>query len=84
MLSNPFSSLDLIESDIPVTDWIYRITFNCAELFQNNKNYEIVVLIGDNAMSIDGESYCTPENVPFESVVELFASKYQYFMNSHE
>lgn len=83
LLSNTFSSLDLVESEIPVTDWLYRITFNCAELFQNNRDNEIVVLIGDNAMSIDGKSYCTPEDVPFESVVELFDSKYKYFANSY-
>ncbi len=76
-LSNTFLSLVLETSDIPVSEWIYRITFNCAELTKNDQ--EIVVLIGDKAMSINGVSYSTPKNVPFESVVDLFASKYKYF-----
>lgn len=76
-LSNAFLSLDLVTSDISVSEWIYRITFNCAELTKNDQ--EIVVLIGDKAMSINGVSYSTPKNVSFESVVDLFASKYKYF-----
>lgn len=34
-------------------------------------------------MSINGESYTIPENVSFEQVVDLFASKYTYFVNSY-
>lgn len=79
-LSDAFSSLDIVNSEKPVSDWIYRITFNCKELTMDGQ--EIVVLIGTEAMSINGESCCTPEGVPFESVVELFESKYNYFADS--
>jgi|GEM_PF-6694821 len=78
-LSNTFASLDVIESKQPVSEWIYRITFNCKELVTNGE--EIVVLIGSESLSINGENYSTPEGVPFENVVELFASKYNYFVN---
>lgn len=47
-------------------------------------NHEIVVLIGADAMSIDGEGYCTPESVPFDRVVEIFAAKYAYFADATE
>lgn len=79
-LSDAFSSLNIVDSEKSVSDWIYRITFNCNELVVDGE--EIVVLIGTDAMSINGESYCTPEGVPFESVVELFESKYNYFADS--
>lgn len=79
-LSNAFLSLNIVNSEKNVSDWIYRITFNCKELVIDGQ--EIVVLIGTDAMSINGESYCTPEGVPFESVVELFDSKYKYFADS--
>lgn len=78
-LSNIFLSLDLVESDKTVSDWIYRITFNCKELMTDGQ--EIVVLIGDDAMSINGETYCTREGVSFEKVIEIFASKYKYFVS---
>lgn len=79
-LSNVFLSLDIVNSEKTVSDWIYRITFNCEELTLGEQ--EIVVLIGANAMSINGENYCTPENVPFENVVNIFDSKYEYFVDS--
>ena len=79
-MSNAFLSLNIVNSEKNVSDWIYRITFNCKELVIDGQ--EIVVLIGTDAMSINGESYCTPEGVPFESVVELFDSKYKYFADS--
>jgi len=79
-LSNAFLSLDIVNSENTVTDWIYRITFNCTELTTGGQ--EIVVLIGANAMSINGENYCTPDNIPFESVVDIFDSKYEYFVDS--
>lgn len=79
-LSNVFLSLDIVDSEKTVSDWIYRITFNCKELTLGEQ--EIVVLIGADAMSINGENYCTPENIPFESVVDIFDSKYEYFVDS--
>lgn len=80
-LSNTFLSIDLEKSDRTVSDWIYRITFNCRELVIGGQ--EIVVLIGPNTMSINGETYCTPENVPFKGIVELFDSKYKFFADRY-
>lgn len=79
-LTNAFLSIDIVKSEKTVSDWIYRITFNCKELTIGGQ--EIVVLIGANAMSINGETYCTPEGIPFESVVNIFDSKYEYFVDS--
>lgn len=79
-LSNVFLSLDIVNSEKTVSDWIYRITFNCEELTLGEQ--EIVVLIGANAMSINGENYCTSENISFESVVDIFDSKWEYFVDS--
>ena len=81
-LSNTFLSLDLVACDKPVSTWLYRITFNFEEIYLGN--HEIVVLIGTDAMSIDGEGYCTPEGVPFDRVVEIFAAKYAYFADATE
>lgn len=80
-ISMTFSSLDLVESDIEISEWNYRITFNCSELFLGSKEQEIVVEVGGSALSINGKSYTTPEGVPFSKVLELIASKYTYFKN---
>lgn len=72
-LKGYFSSVMLIESNEEVTDWRYRITFNCNEIAVNAR--EIVVLVGDNAMSIDGVSYTTPG---YSDLVETVRSKYDY------
>lgn len=77
MLSSIFPSLVLEESNYNVEPWVYKITFNCGELISNSK--EIVVLVGEKCMSINGEIYSTPEEIPFKSVVDLFKSKYAYF-----
>lgn len=79
-LSNVFSSLDIEKVDKTVSEWVYRITFNCTELYPDAQ--EIVVLIGNDAMLINGESYSTPETVPFKSVVDIFDSKYKFFSES--
>lgn len=79
-LSNVFLSIDIVHSDKIVSKWIYRITFNCAELSSNKQ--EIVVIIGSNAMSINGEVFSTPKGIPFKSIVDIFTSKYKYFAKS--
>jgi len=81
-LTNVFATLDIVKTDNEVSsDWIYRITFNCDELSPAEE--EIIVLIGPDVMLINGEKYGTPNNVPFESIVDLFASKYEYFSSSN-
>lgn len=79
-LSNVFLTLDIISSNIPVSEWIYKITFNCNEISLDNQ--EIVVLIGDKSMSINGVVYSCPDPILFDNIVDIFASKYNYFANS--
>lgn len=75
-LTSYFASVLLEETDEEVTDWIYRITFNCKEMCINME--EIVVLIGENALSVDGTAYTTPEGASFSGVVDAMAAKYKY------
>ena len=83
-LSEAFMSLDLVESNekLNLEQWIFKITFNCREKMINGS--EIVVLIGNNGMSINDINFVTHETVPFEKVVELFKSKYQYFKSEND
>ena len=37
------------------------------------------MLIGEEPLSINGRLYSTPEEVPFEQVVEVFDGKFEYF-----
>lgn len=75
-LTSYFPSLILEETGEAVTDWIYRITFNCKEMYSGDD--EIVVLIGENGLSINGTAYTTPEGASFSGVVEAMAGKYKY------
>ena len=75
-LTSYFLSVILEEGGEPVTDWIYRITFNCKEIYTGDD--EIVVLIGEKGLSINGTAYTTPREVSFSSVVDAIAAKYQY------
>lgn len=75
-LTSYFASVLLEETDGEVTDWIYRITFNCKEMCINME--EVVVLIGENALSVDGTAYTTPEGAPFSGVVHAMSAKYKY------
>lgn len=58
-------------------DWIYRITFDWRGLVLNGR--EIVVLVGENSMEIDGRNYDLGEEVDFAGVVRNFRDKYDYF-----
>ncbi len=78
ILSYSVCSLDLVRCDEPVGEWIYRITFNCKELVINV--HEIELIVGNNAVSINGESYTTREGVPYEGLIDIFAAKYKWCM----
>ncbi len=78
-LSTSFLSLTLEGSDIPVSDWIYRVTFYNSETFAG-EDEEIVILVGEDSLSVNGEIYSTPEEIPYESILEYYDGKYQYFM----
>lgn len=55
----------------------YRLTFDPAPAVKNAG--EKVVLTGEESLSINGRLYSTPEEVPFEQVVEVFDGKFEYF-----
>ena len=69
--------LDLVECDIPVSDWQYRVTYNCNEICPTCQ--EIVVLVGDGSLSIDGVLYTSKPELPFQKVLEYFRDKYAYY-----
>ena len=69
--------LDLVECDIPVSDWQYRVTYNCNEICPTCQ--EIVVLVGDRSLSIDGVLYTSKPELPFQKVLEYFRDKYAYY-----
>ena len=81
-LSSTFGSLDLVESDIPVGEWKYRITFNPVSVVKNSE--EIIVLIGENSMSINDNIYSTPEEVTFSAVVEIFDGSFNFFSDRYD
>lgn len=67
----------MVECDIPVSDWQYRVTYNCNEICPTCQ--EIVVLVGDRSLSIDGVLYTSKPELPFEKVLEYFRDKYAYY-----
>lgn len=69
--------LDLVECDVPVSDWQYRVTYNCNEICPTCQ--EIVVLVGDRSLSIDGVLYTTKPELPFQKVLEYFRDKYAFY-----
>ena len=40
---------------------------------------EIVVLVGDRSLSIDGVLYTSKPELPFQKVLEYFRDKYAYY-----
>jgi hypothetical protein len=73
-ICHALSDLDLIECDNTISDWIFRITFN----YRDTEN-AIEVLIGEQALSIDGKTFTSKENLDFAEVVEIFEYKFYYY-----
>ncbi|MCF0151202.1 MAG: hypothetical protein HUJ80_07315 [Firmicutes bacterium] len=76
-ISASVSSLCIVDGGMPIDQWLYRITFNCNEIYLNAK--EIVLVVGPNSMSINGVLYTTPDEVPFENIIRFFDAKYKHF-----
>ena len=76
-ISTSGSSLYIVKGGEPIGQWLYRITFNCNEINLNGK--EIVLVVGSDSMSINGELYTSPEGVSFERIISFFEAKYEYF-----
>ena len=84
MSSLPYFS-SLVEYDQPVSedDWLYKVTFNPREImFQNDLSHEIIVLVGPEALSIDGVSF-TATNGSYPQIVKWFENKYQYAVREY-
>lgn len=81
ILSQTFSSLDLVETRQEPSDWIWRITFNCSELRLDDT--EIIVEISDESLSVNGKMYTTPEEVPFSHILDLMDGKFAYFSSRY-
>ncbi len=77
LLSKSIPSIALERSDKDIGEPLYRITFNCKEI--TVKGIEIEVIVGKNAISIDGVVYSVPEGVLYKDVIDLFKMKYKYF-----
>ena len=78
VLTRFFDNTTLIPLDTPFDEeWIYRITFYWNKIAKDRP--EIIVLVGKESISIDGDTYTTEEGVPFSAVVDDFAGKYKYF-----
>jgi hypothetical protein len=73
-ICHALNDLDLIECDNTISDWIFRITFN----YRDTEN-AIEVLIGEQALSIDGKTFTSKENLGFAEVIEIFEYKFYYY-----
>lgn len=80
-LAGDILSLDLEETEEAVSDWTCKITFNCKEWVPDGP--EIVVLLGDHALSIDGTSYTTSGEVPFSQVADWMTGKFKYYFETY-
>ena len=77
LLADFVYGLDLVECDIPVSDWQYRVIYNCNEICPTCQG--IVVLVGDRSLSIDGVLYTSKPELPFQKVLEYFRDKFAYY-----
>lgn len=77
VLTRFFDNTVLVPQDTPFDEeWIYRITFNWNEVVKGVP--EVIVLVGKESISIDGDNYTTEDGVPFSAVVNDFTGKYKY------
>ncbi len=73
-----FDSLSLKKSDTDEEfDWIYRITFNPNDILKNGT--EIVILFGEDKVSVNGKNYEPSNKENITSVLEWASSKYSFF-----
>lgn len=69
-----FDSLRLEPSEEEFSgDWIYRIIFN-----PKSKN-EIVILFGENNLSVNGRTYMAAEGVDYTNILNWAKWKYDYY-----
>ncbi len=76
-LSGFVSTLPLKECNDDIGDVVYRITFNCKEKCGDMD--EIVVLVGKNAVSINGVVYGAETKLAYKEIKDIFDSKWDCF-----
>jgi len=76
-LRNFFCSLRIVEGDTPIGDVLYKITFNCKEIMLNDE--EIIILVGKQALSIDGVIYVPENGVLYKDIKDAIHGKWKYF-----
>lgn len=72
-----FCSLRIVEGDTPIGDVLYKITFNCKEIMLNDE--EIIILVGKQALSIDGVIYVPEDGVVYKGIKDAIHGKWKYF-----
>ena len=78
-----FSYLEECDQPVPEDDWLYKVTFNPREIvIQNDLAHEITVLVGPEALSIDGVPYTTT-NDSYPELEKWFENKYQYAVREY-
>lgn len=76
-LGDFFSSLLITEGDSAIGDVLYKITFNCREVMPNGE--EIIILVGKQALSIDGVIYVPEDGVVYKGIKDAIHGKWKYF-----
>ena len=81
VLTEPFASLALISTDqaFPDQNWVYRITFNWQPEPRRNEAGEILVLIYEDHMEVNGVSYVGDTWDASKLVTDVFGPKYRFF-----
>ena len=77
-ITSYFTGLDLVESEQKVTQWTYRVTFNSKPVVLGDD--EVVVLVGEDSLSIDGHCYtASADGVSIAGVRDYLDMKYSYY-----
>ncbi len=73
-----FDTLDIVpaQQETPF-DWVYRMTINPEEVVHGGD--EIIILFGEEQMSIDGVPFTSGDGVDYADVLNWAANKYSYF-----
>jgi len=76
LMRSCLTALNVIPCDAPPpSDWIYKLTFNYDPITPQDN--EVVVLIGPDHLTINGNGYTTPEGVDFYDIVETIGMLYE-------
>lgn len=73
-----FDGLMLKQAEVDFTgDWVYRIIFNPQKYSKNTE--EIVILFGEDCISINGVTYIADDNVLYSDILSWAEAKYKFF-----